>query len=212
MKARERKLHWRIRNIAFAAACLPLAAFPAVSRSAGAPDEVVALKLDPAQTTVSITLDATLHTVHGIFKLKAGELDFDPKSGKARGSIVVDATSGNTDNSSRDKKMHDEVLESRKFPEIVFLPEQVSGAIPANGTSQMKVDGVMRIHGQEHPVTLVVDVDAPSQSELHVKSHASLPYQKWGMKNPSNFFLHVGDTVEIEIVAAGQLTSAAGTN
>src|SRR5215472_5806298 len=103
MKARVRKLHWRIRNIAFAAACLPLAAFPAVSRSGGAPDEVVALKLDPAQTRVSITLDATLHTVHGIFKLKAGELDFDPKSGKARGSIVVDATSGNTDNSSRDK-------------------------------------------------------------------------------------------------------------
>ena len=32
------------------------------------------------------------------------------------------------------------------------------------------------------------------------------------MKNPSNFFLHVGDTVEIEIVAAGQLTSSVAAN
>ena len=163
---------------------------------------------DPAHTQISMTLDATLHTVHGTFKLKSGLIQFDPQSGKCHGAIVIDATSGNTDNDSRDKKMHQEVLESAKFPEITFLPDQVKGAIPASGSSQMPLSGTIRIHGQDHPLSFVADVDSPSGNQIHVKAKFSIPYQKWGMKNPSNFFLHVGDTVEIEIDAVAQLSQA----
>jgi hypothetical protein len=31
----------------------------------------------------------------------------------------------------------------------------------------------------------------------------SIPYVKWGMKNPSNIFLHVRDTVDVEFKAGG---------
>jgi hypothetical protein len=31
---------------------------------------------------------------------------------------------------------------------------------------------------------------------------------KWGLKNPSNFFLHASDTVEVEIHASGRMETA----
>jgi hypothetical protein len=36
-------------------------------------------------------------------------------------------------------------------------------------------------------------------------AHFPVPYAKWGMKNPSVLFLRVGDSVDIELHAAGSL-------
>src|SRR5277367_3681892 len=92
--------------------------------------------LDPSESTIEFTLGASLHTVHGTFKLKSGEIHFDPAKGTASGAIVVDALSGETSNEGRDKKMHQEILESPKFSEIVFVPARVTGTIAPQGTSQ----------------------------------------------------------------------------
>jgi hypothetical protein len=35
----------------------------------------------------------------------------------------------------------------------------------------------------------------------------SVPFVKWGMKDPSNFLLHVKDTVDIDIHTAGEIAS-----
>jgi hypothetical protein len=35
--------------------------------------------------------------------------------------------------------------------------------------------------------------------------HFTLPYAKWGMKNPSNLFLHVSDSVEVDLDLAGNV-------
>src|SRR5579863_1307782 len=91
------------------------------------------VQLDPAQTTIEFSLDGNFHTVHGKFALKSSTIQFDPSSGKISGALVVDATSGNSGNSGRDKKMHREVLESAKFPEIVFTPREITGAVAADG-------------------------------------------------------------------------------
>jgi hypothetical protein len=32
-----------------------------------------------------------------------------------------------------------------------------------------------------------------------------IPYIAWGLKNPSTFFLHVSDEVEVDITAAGRV-------
>jgi polyisoprenoid-binding protein YceI len=163
--------------------------------------EELVLDLDPAQTTVRFTLSATLHTVHGSFKLKRGTIHFDPASGRIAGEVVVDATSGDSHEEGRDRKMHKDVLESRRYPEIVFTPDQVIGAVAPQGVSQVQVHGVFRIHGAAHEIVLPVEVHITG-GHITAAARFTIPYVKWGMKNPSSLLLRVSDKVEIEATAA----------
>jgi polyisoprenoid-binding protein YceI len=165
--------------------------------------------LDPAQTQIEYTLGATLHSVHGTFKLKSGVVHFDPATGKASGAIVVDATSGNSGNDGRDSNMHRQVLESQKYPEIVFTPVQVKGTLNAQGPSQLEVSGTFRLHGQDHTFTLPLSVELAG-SQATASTHFSVPYHNWGLKNPSTFILRVKDTVDLDIHTTGHLAPAAG--
>ncbi len=162
------------------------------------------LRLDPAKTSASITLNATLHTVHGKFVLRRGELRFDPASGTVSGEIVFDATSGKTANDGRDHKMHKDVLESAQFPDISFRPDRVEGKVSDSGTSTVQVHGQFGIHGTEHELTVPVEVRL-ERDHWKASTHFEVPYVKWGMKNPSNMFLHVGDSVEVEFEGEGAL-------
>ena len=189
-----------LRFIAFALANLLL--FLPATR---AQDSVVVL--DPAKTTIAFTLDSTLHTVHGTFKLKSGQIHFDLGSGKVTGQIVVDATSGDSENNGRDKKMHQEILESQKYPEIIFTPAKVQGSLNPQAASQVELSGSFRIHGQDHDVTVSLAVDPPDGNQLRATAHFSVPYIKWGLKNPSTFIFRVSDTVDISIQAVGQLSA-----
>ena len=120
---------------------------------------------------------------------------------------MVDATSGNSGNDGRDSKMHREVLESQKYPEIVFTPAQVKGTLNAQGPSQLEVSGTFRLHGQDHDLTLPFSVPVTG-SQATATTHFAIPYQKWGLKNPSTFILRVKDTVELDVRATGHLAAA----
>ena len=72
---------------------------------------------------------------------------FDPRTGEASGQVVVDATSGNSGNGMRDSKMKKEVLESARYPEIVFSPKHVSGYVAGQESSTVQVAGNFAIHG-----------------------------------------------------------------
>jgi polyisoprenoid-binding protein YceI len=163
-----------------------------------------ALQLDPARTTIHFTLGAALHTVHGTFRLKDGALSLDPVSGKLTGEIVVDTKSGESGNGMRDRKMHREVLESERYPEIIFRPDRVEGTVAAEGKSSVQVHGIFRIHGTDHEFTVPAEVEIRPDG-WSATVHFAIPYVKWGMKNPSTLFLRVGESVEIELVAAGSV-------
>jgi polyisoprenoid-binding protein YceI len=167
--------------------------------------------MDPSEAKVEFSLDSTLHTVHGTFALKSSTLRFDPASGKLSGSIVVDATSGETGNSGRDSRMHREILESAKFPDIVFTPTQLMGMVAHTGTSKVQIAGRVRLHGQDHDVTLPAEVAADGQT-LQVALHFVIPYIKWGLKNPSTFVLRASDKVEVEVHATGHLETATASH
>lgn len=167
-------------------------------------------ELDPAQTQVSFTLGDVLHTVHGTFHLKRGSIQFDDQTGQAGGELVVDALSGDSGNKSRDKKMHKEDLESSKFSDIVFTPQHVKGAVAASGNSQIEIDGALALHGQSRPVTLIIKVQLQGGAGSADTSFV-VPYEKWGVKNPSTFLLRVSDKVDISVHAVGRLTSVAAS-
>jgi polyisoprenoid-binding protein YceI len=161
--------------------------------------------LDPSQSSAAFTLPDVLHTVHGSFKVKRGSAQFDPASGTATGEIVVDATSGESGSGARDKRMHRSIIESEKFPEITFVPSRVRGAVSATGESKVEIDGTFNIHGAGHLLTASAVVNALGD-HMQAKVHFVVPYVSWGMKNPSNLFLKVGELVEIDLEASGRIT------
>ena len=165
-------------------------------------------QLDTQQSHVDFTLGDVLHTVHGTFQLKNGVLRFDPATGNASGELVMDATSGKSGSNARDKKMKRDVLETDKFPTIVFTPLKVTGTLASSGGSQVQMQGIMSLHGQQHPMTLVVPVQVNGNS-ASADVHFSVPYVQWGLKDPSTLFLRVSKTVEIDVHAVGTLSAQA---
>lgn len=166
------------------------------------------LSVDAAHSAVHWTLDSSVHTVHGTFRVKRGTLSFDGASGKASGEIVVDATSGESGNDSRDHKMHNEVLESSKYTEVIFRPERVDGKVNGEGNSTLTLYGTFSLHGADHAF------NAPVQAELHGagwKASASfgVPFLEWGLKNPSNFLLKVKPVVNVSVELSGSLQRSA---
>lgn len=175
----------------------------ALAVGAAAFSQEIVLNPDPAHTTVHFKLSATLHTVHGDFKLKRGAIRFNPATGKISGEVVIDAASGASGDDGRDRRMHKDILESTRYPEIVFTPDRVDGAVAAQGASQIQVHGMFRMHGAAHEITLPVEVRM-NNGQASVKTTFAIAYVQWGMRNPSTFLLHVGEKVEIE-AAAGAL-------
>ncbi len=167
----------------------------------------ITVNLDPAQTRIEWTLGDVLHTVHGTFRVKSGNVTFDPRTGDASGEIIVDATSGESGNHARDQKMHKEILESKRYPEITFSPKHVTGNVSDQGTSNIQVQGLFHIHGAGHDLTLSLSV-AKSGDEVKASTSFDVPYQEWGMKNPSTFLLKVENKVKINISAVGHITGA----
>lgn len=160
------------------------------------------LQLDPARTAVHFTLKTSLHTVHGTFQLKSGKVSLDPQTKKVSGWLVVDATSGESGNSGRDSKMHKEILESQKYPEITFAPLEIEGDGPPQSDSHVQVNGTFRIHGQDHAIVISVAIHLAG-GDLTLDTDFSIPYLSWGLKNPSTFILRASDTVQLSIHAIG---------
>jgi polyisoprenoid-binding protein YceI len=162
------------------------------------------LSLDPAHSEIRFALPATLHTVHGRLALTRGEIRFD-SGGAASGEVVVDARSAQTGSERRDHTMHDEVLESVRFPQIVLRPERVDAGRVAPPDAQVTLVGQLAIHGALHPISIPADLTALAPDRLRVRARFSVPYVSWGMKDVSNLVLHVDDAVEVEIDAEGTL-------
>ena len=166
-----------------------------------------ALVLDARQSSVTFTLGDVLHTVHGSFRLKSGNVEFDPATGNASGLLTVDAASGDSGSAARDHRMHKDILESDKFPEITFAPHHISGPVSLDGVSQVTISGTMVLHGRPHEISIVSPVTIHS-GEAAADMKFLVPYVQWGLKNPSTFILRVSDKVEIDIHAVGRLQAS----
>lgn len=172
---------------------------PAKAQEAG-----IDIAFDPASTSVHWTLGAAMHTVHGTFRLKSGSVHLDPKTGEMAGLLVVDATSGESGNSDRDQKMHQNILQSSQYQTITFRPIHLKGTFQPNQVQTLTVDGVLNLHGQDHPVQLTANV-RPNSEGMSVVTHLDVPYVRWGMKDPSTFVLRVSKDVSVDIEATAQI-------
>jgi polyisoprenoid-binding protein YceI len=173
--------------------------------SAGA----ITLNLDAAQSSLTWTLGSTLHTVHGTFAMKRGNLQLDPQSGSASGEFVADATSGTSGNDGRDKKMHHEILESSRYSEVIFRPVRIEGKVAAQGECNVQLQGKILLHGSEHDIVVPVQAEI-SGGRWKGSAKFTVPYVQWGLKSPNTFLLKADPAVDIELELSGTVQSAPG--
>jgi len=98
---------------------------------------------------------------------------------------------------------------SARYPEIAFRPDRVEGKVASIGTSNLQVHGTFSIHGADHELTLPVRVQTFADHWI-ADTHFTVPYVKWGVKNPSTFLLRVSESVEIDVHATGANPFASG--
>src|SRR5271154_7413148 len=163
-----------------------------------------ALELDPSKTLVEFRLPGSLHTTHGTFKLERGTIIADPATGKAGGSIVVDARSGDTGIGARDNEMRESVLEAQRYPEITFDPQHFTLELRRGGQFQATMQGVLTLHGGRHDVVLTAQGQFVGDN-LTATAHFSVPYVDWGLEDPSVLFLTVAKQVDIDIATTGHV-------
>ncbi len=164
----------------------------------------IAIDLDPAQTVINFVLGDVLHTVHGTFRLRTGRISINPAAQSIAGAIAVDATSGDSGNGTRDKRMKRDILQADRYPEITFTPEKISSVQPIDQTSDATVSGWFTIHGGRHEISLPVHIRM-SASSVRANTRFVVPYVEWGMKNPSTLFLRVNDKVDVNVTAVGRI-------
>lgn len=196
------------RNLQALALALALAATAAAPAAAAERT----LVLDPEETRITFVLDAVLHKVEGSFRLTAGEIRFDPETGAAGGRLEIDATSGDTANQRRDRRMHVEVLESERHPLFVLIPERIDGAAGVAAGGGVMLHGRLEIHGGSHPVEIpawVEPVKDAADGRVRVTGGFTVPYVAWGLEDVSSGLLRVGKEVEVKIEAFGDLSDPA---
>ena len=181
---------------------LALLSIQLLAHTTNAQTRELALQFLPADTSITFTLGDTFHTVHGSFKLKKGNISYDSAGSRVAGSLVVDATSGQTNNRTRDRRMHREILESGRYSEITFKPDRIEGSVASSGNSTLQVHGTFTIHGADHEVTIPVRVQVYPDHWI-ADAHFNVPYVAWGIKNPSTWLLRVSESVELDVHATG---------
>jgi polyisoprenoid-binding protein YceI len=161
--------------------------------------------VNPDASKVGFTLGGTGHHVDGTFHVESGKIDFDPGAGKISGSVVVAAGSGNSGEPGRDKKMNSDVLDTAHFAEVTFAPNSYQGSIAPSGDSTIQVSGVFTLHGTAHDITVPMQIHIEGTA-INTKGKFTIPYVKWGLKDPSIFILKVAKEVDIDLALSGQLS------
>jgi polyisoprenoid-binding protein YceI len=163
--------------------------------------------VNPDSSQVTFALGGNTHHVDGSFRVQSGKIDFDPGTHGMAGFVVVAAGSGYSGNESRDKKMETTVLDVAHYAQITFVPRSFTGTLAPSGDSTIQVSGVFTLHGTPHDLTVPMQIHVEG-AVLSAKTHFTVPYVKWGLKDPSIFILKVAKVVDIDLTLAGSLSAA----
>ena len=159
-------------------------------------------EFDPERTVVAFHLGGRIHEVYGTFRVRNGTITADPTTGAASGSVVIDATSGASENAMRDARMTHAILEADRFPDITFRPMRVDGRLEPDGIFHATLHGILTLHGADHD--LAVDVTGHLVGDqLQTHAHFVVPYVAWGLPDPSMLVLTVAQEVEIDVTTSG---------
>jgi polyisoprenoid-binding protein YceI len=164
--------------------------------------EAIRYRFDAARSVLRWELPATLHTVRGVTPRFEGFVQADPLPGgghDVRARIVVDAASMNTGNSRRDRTMREKVLETGRYPEIVFELTRFTGDLSTMRPGQnfsVQIEGALTVHGRTEPVLLPVDVYVFADHAI-VTGSFPMHWKKYGLADPSFGLVKVKEPMQV---------------
>lgn len=161
--------------------------------------------IKPDASEVKITLNTNHETVHGIFHLQSGAIEFDRGAHKMSGSVIVFAGSGKTGNGTRDKRMNKEILQVERYTTVSFAPKSYSGTLAPLGDSTIQVTGVFTLLGTPHTITIPIHVHVEGTTAT-AKTLYQVPYIEWGLKNPSLLFWKADKVVAMDLILTGLIS------
>jgi polyisoprenoid-binding protein YceI len=134
-----------------------------------------------------------------------GEFTVLPDGGFAPTSkIVVDLDALESDNDLRDGTVKRQVLETRRFPQALFVPTRADGLqlpLPSSGSQTFKLTGQMTIRGVTKQLSF--DVTAThGASELKATASVAPAFQfgTFGMTQPRVFsVISIKDEIRLEV-------------
>jgi polyisoprenoid-binding protein YceI len=162
------------------------------------------LSLDTTRSEVHFTLPSALHTVHGTFHLQQGDITFDPATGHANGAILVDALSGQSGNSIRDRRMAHDQLKANEYKTVAFAPTRFTGTFNPTGDSTLQVHGLFTLLGTPHEIDVPIQIQV-NGDQIHAVGSFTVPYVQWGIKDPSSFMIKVDKEVHVDLDLSGTL-------
>ncbi len=179
-------------------ATLPILCIPALAQHQ-------TFTLNPDASTVAFTLPSNHDTTNGTFRVQKGTVDFDRSGPALSGLIIVSASSGNTGSSGRDRKMLNDVLQTSKFSDVTFAPQNYSGTLHPTGDSTLQVTGIFTLHGTPHTITVPMQMHIDGNN-LTARTTFKVPYVQWGLKDPSWFVFKIAKEVDVTLTLTGTLT------
>ena len=180
--------------------------------SSAAHAAVMRFKIDVDRSTVSVTVAQPAAWIRGdatgTFKIIDGAVSFDraniPRTARAR--ILIDSSSYNSYNATRDRYVTEKSLEADKYPTIGFESSSVVGVVMSSRTEGTAiVAGYLTLHGESHAMTMSVHATLGADGVFTGDGEVKFDYEDFGVKVPAAFFhtLLAGDeaTVRFHIVA-----------
>ena len=202
-----------------AAASAPITAVPlatdsvALATSSDASDGQTATpalyEIQPADSQASFTIDEVLRgspkTVVGRTDQVSGQIAFDssdPSSSQV-GTILIDARTLATDDSSRNRVLNNQILSTDQYEYISFTTAQISG-LPQTVTPgqpfTFQISGDLTIRGATRPATFDVTVIPAADGTLSGTATTTIQYADWGISIPSvPFVASVGNQVVLQL-------------
>ena len=172
------------------AAGIALALASLALRAQKGPARPLRYRIEVVGSSVRWELPASFRPIRGIVPLFHGFVEADPLTSGAwdvRSRIVVPAAGMRTGSLIRDRTLREKVLETERFPEIVFELRRFTGDLSSfrpGETFSVQVAGDLTVHGKTAPVQLPVDVSVFPKAVV-IRGSFPVHWKKYGLQDPS---------------------------
>ncbi len=196
-----------------AAASAPISAVPLAQPSSVATDAAAqtptVYEIQSSASQATFTIDEVLRgapkTVVGTTDQVSGQIAFntsDPSSAEV-GTILIDARTLATDDSSRNRVLNNQILSTDQYEFISFSPSASSGLPKTTTVGQpftFQLSGDLTIRNTTRPATFDVTVTPAADGSLNGSASSTIQYSDWGISIPSvPFVASVGNAVVLQL-------------